>query len=126
MHYRAIPLRLTHAGAKAAMKDYFIFLPGTHIALLDRERSEFLEDRDERSGQVAENRLFPGTPMYSWIKRFVTRNDCAANLFRCTETMDIVCSEEFKARAERKGLKGIKFVPIDDRYRYDPWGEIPA
>lgn len=121
--YRAIPLRIEFEGAAVAQKSYFIFLPGEHVDLLDRNQSEFEEDRDMETGEVAINNLFPGAPMYSWIRRFVPRKDCKANLFRCKETMEVVCSAEFKIRAERDALKGIEFVPIDESYRYDPWGE---
>lgn len=63
--------------------------------------------------------------MYSWIKNFIPRADCVSNLFRCTETMDLVCSQGFKSEVERCALKGIDFLPIDENYSYDPWGEAP-
>lgn len=123
VRYRAIPLRIEIEGVNAVQKKYFIFLPGECVDLLDRSRSEFSEDRDMETGEIAINNLFPGTPMYGWIRRFVVRADCSANLFRCKETMELVCSVEFKLNAERDGLKGLEFIPIDESYRYDPWGE---
>nr|OAI59918.1 hypothetical protein RSP597_23610 [Ralstonia solanacearum] len=126
VRYRAVPLRIAKEGGEECNhKSYFIFLPGEHVALLDRDQSEFAEDRDMETGEVAASNLFPGTPMYSWIKRFVVRQDCAAHLFRCTETMELVCSAKLKADVERQALKGIGFVPIDGSYSYDPWGEAP-
>lgn len=126
VRYRAVPLRIAKEdGEESNHKIYFIFLPGEHVALLDRDQSEFAEDRDMETGEVAANNLFPGTPMYSWIKRFVVRQDCAAHLFRCAETMELVCSAEFKADAERQAIKGIGVVPIGDSYSYDPWGDAP-
>ncbi|KVK92080.1 hypothetical protein WJ53_31880 [Burkholderia ubonensis] len=61
--------------------------------------------------------------MYSWIKRFVPRDDCTSALFRSVEIMELVCNEKFKEAAERAVLKGIEFIPIDSNYIYDPWGE---
>ncbi|WP_155640805.1 hypothetical protein [Burkholderia pseudomultivorans] len=106
-------------------KIYSIFLPAEHESLLDRQKSDYAKDRDLETNEVAENKLFPGIPMYSWIKRFVPREDCAANLFRCVETLELICSSKFKVEVERLALKGIDFVSIDESYAYDPWGEAP-
>lgn len=125
VRYRAIPISIIADGKSAGKKAYSIFLPADHESLLDRQRSDYSEDRDLETKGVAENKLFPGTPMYSWIKRFIPRDDCSSNLFRCTETMELICSQEFKAEVERCALKGIDFLPIDENYSYDPWGEAP-
>ncbi|WP_406807233.1 Imm43 family immunity protein [Burkholderia semiarida] len=125
VRYRAIPISIVASGKPAGNKVYSIFLPADHESLLDRQRSNYSEDRDLETKEVAENKLFPGTPMYSWIKNFIPRDDCASNLFRCTETMELVCSQEFKSEVERCALKGIEFLPIDESYSYDPWGEAP-
>ncbi|MXN79755.1 hypothetical protein GR157_34160 [Burkholderia sp. 4701] len=125
VRYRAIPINIVRDAKPAGQKSYSIFLPADHKSLLDRQKSEYSEDRDLETKEVAENKLFPGTPMYSWIKRFVPREDCSANLFRCTETMELVCSRDFKVHVERSALTGIDFVPIDESYSYDPWGEAP-
>ncbi len=124
VRYREIPLRITYDGKDVGDKRYSIFLPAEHVALLDRSNSEFSEDRDMETGGIAENNLFPGTPMYSWIKRFVPRDDCASTLFRSVEIMELVCNEKFKGEAERVALKGVEFIPIDNNYIYDPWGEV--
>ncbi|WP_157646164.1 hypothetical protein [Burkholderia ubonensis] len=123
VRYRAISLRITCDGKDVGDKRYSIFLSAEHAALLDRSSSEFLEDRDMESGEIAENNLFPGTPMYSWIKRFVPRDDCTSALFRSVEIMELVCNEKFKGAAERAVLKGVEFIPIDSNYIYDLWGE---
>ncbi|WP_197341486.1 hypothetical protein [Ralstonia solanacearum] len=66
VRYRAVPLRIAKEGGEECNhKSYFIFLPGEHVALLDRDQSEFAEDRDMETGEVAASNLFPGTPMYS-------------------------------------------------------------
>ncbi|WP_321790361.1 hypothetical protein [Burkholderia pyrrocinia] len=125
VRYRAIPIDIVRSAKSVGQKIYSIFLPADHESLLDRQKSEYSEDRDLETKEVAENKLFPGTPMYGWIKRFIPRDDCSVNLFRCTETMELVCSHEFKVEAERYALKGIDFLPIDESYSYDPWGEVP-
>lgn len=38
--------------------------------------------------------------------------------------MELVCNEKFKGEAERVALKGVEFIPIDNNYIYDPWGEV--
>ncbi|MCA8311008.1 hypothetical protein LGM90_21090 [Burkholderia sp. AU28942] len=125
VRYRAIPINIVRDAKPVSQKVYSIFLPGDHESLLDRQKSEYLEDRDLETKEIAENNLYPGTPMYGWIKQFVPREDCSAVLFRCTETMELVCNRDFKAEVERCALKGIDFVPIDESYSYDPWGEAP-
>ncbi|WP_343727074.1 hypothetical protein [Burkholderia seminalis] len=125
VRYRVVPIGIVAGGKPAGNKAYSIFLPADHESLLDRQKSDYSEDRDLETKEVAENKLFPGTPMYSWIKTFIPRDDCTSNLFRCTETMELVCSQEFKSEVERCALKGIDFSPIDESYSYDPWGEAP-
>lgn len=125
VRWRAIPINIVINAKPVSQKIYSIFLPADHESLLDREKSEYSEGRDLETKEVAENKLFPGTPVYSWIKNFIPREKCSANLFRCTETLELVCSRDFKAQVERYALKGIEFVPIDESYSYDPWGEAP-
>ncbi|PFH20315.1 Imm43 family immunity protein [Burkholderia sp. JKS000303] len=125
VRYRAIPINIVGNKKSAGKKIYSIFLPADHESLLDRQKSEYSEDRDLETKEVSENKLFSGIPMYSWIKKFIPRDDCSSNLFICEETMGLVCSQTFKAEVERCALKGIDFLPIDENYSYDPWGEAP-
>ncbi|WP_143286709.1 hypothetical protein [Burkholderia ubonensis] len=123
VRYRAIPLRITYDGRDVGGKRYSIFLPAEHVALLDRSGSEFSEDGNMGAEEISEVNLFPGAPMYGWIKRFVPRDDCASTLFRSVEIMELVCNEKFKEEAGRAALRGVEFIPIDSNYIYDPWGE---
>lgn len=106
---RAIPINIVGNKKSAGKKIYSIFLPADHESLLDRQKSEYSEDRDLETKEVSENKLFSGIPMYSWIKKFIPRDDCSSNLFICEETMELVCSQTFKAEVERCVLKGIDF-----------------
>jgi hypothetical protein len=35
--------------------------------------------------------------------------------------MELVCTEKFRHEAEKNRLLGIRYVPIDSSYKYDPW-----
>ena len=108
VRYRAIPISIV-ANKKFTDKKYSIFLPADHESLLDCKKSDYSEERDLETRKIVENKLFPGVPIYSWIKKFIPRDDYSRNLFRCEETMELVCSQEFKDEIERCALKGIVF-----------------
>lgn len=123
VEYRAVPLKVSLAGVPGAIANYFVFLPCQSESLMDREQSEFQEDRVVETGEVMMDRSFPGQPVYSWIKRFVPKRT-PLQLFHCTELMQVVVSRRFADLASERGIKGAGFVPIDESFRYDPWGEI--
>lgn len=75
------------------------------------------------TGQPITDKVFPPTPVYEKITKFVAKDIVTPQLFSCIEIMQLVCTETFKREAESLGLKGIKFTPIDERYVYDPWAD---
>ena len=121
--FRAIPLEIVLNGKKISNKKYFIFLPGDYDALMDVLASNFSEELDLESGGVMMNRIFPSYSIYSKIDRFVPKSGITSHFFRCIELMDLVCTREFMSKAHEKKLHGIRFVPIDDTYRFDPWAD---
>lgn len=124
VRFRPIPMEIIFSENRKALKDYFIFLPAENYALLDTEKSEFKIDLDLATGKPLINGVFGDSYVYSWIKKFVPVDGVGHHLFRCKETMDLFCSRRFKEAAESNDLRGLRFVPIDQHYRYDPWGEI--
>ncbi|MED5609453.1 hypothetical protein VV867_17275 [Pseudomonas sp. JH-2] len=121
--YRKIPIEIKFSNGERPPKNYYVFLPAQNLSLLDTERSIFQEEKDIETGRPMINNLFPPTPVYSWIKKFSPLST-KLDLFRCTETMSLACSERFKNKLEQQQASNITFQPIDEKYRYDPWGEI--
>ena len=104
-------------------KSYNILLPGQSEKLLDRDHSEFSEERVVETGEIMMDRMHPGAHVYAWIKRFSTI-PTNADLFWCIELLEIEVSERFKNLALENKLQGLKFIPINETFVYDPWGEI--
>ena len=121
--YRAVPLRMLFRSAKSAAQVYHLLLPCDSAALMDRRDSEFREDRVLETGEVMMDRHFPEHPVYSWIKHFAIA-PTPLHLFQSIEMRKIVVSDTFKRLAESKNFKGIRYIKIDDDFRYDPWHEL--
>jgi len=121
--YRKIPIEIILYNGEHIPKNYYILLPAQSLALLDTEKSIFQTEEDIETGKPVINKLFPHTHVYSWIKKF-SPIDTNLDLFRCTETMELACSERFKKALEKRQASNIKFRPVDESYRYDPWGDI--
>lgn len=124
VQYRSVPLKVYFSGALDSTAELFLFLPYQSASLLNRGLSEYQEDRVVETGEVMMDKSFPGQPVYSWIRKFVTE-PVPLNLFHCIELMQLVVSERFVSLSRNRGIKGVGFVPIDASYRYDPWCEIP-
>lgn len=91
---------------------------------MDREKSEYQVDCVLETRENMMSKLYPDCYVYSWIKKFIPHVGIDEHLFRCVETMELVCSGTFMEKAVESGLLGLRFIPIDENYRYDPWGEI--
>lgn len=122
--YRAVPLEIQISnGGKIQSFPRHIFLIASGVSLLDKENSEFSLEMDLETGMTMYNRYFPDSPIYSFIGKFVSNTESHPALFRCIETMELVCNSEFKDLATSSMLHGISFLPIDEQYKFDPWGE---
>ncbi|PMS35429.1 hypothetical protein C0Z20_18245 [Trinickia symbiotica] len=62
--------------------------------------------------------------MYDRIDRFVPADIAYPALFVCIETGALFCTESLKRESEVRVLKGLKFQPIDDKYKYDPFAGL--
>jgi hypothetical protein len=119
--FRAIPLTILLPNKKKTRKEYFFFLPCDYLMLMDRSSSVFVEDIDPETNRPKRNKLFPFSPVYNRIDSFVPIAGETPELFCCLENMELVCTEKFKQEAEKNRLLGIRYVPIDSSYKYDPW-----
>lgn len=120
--FRAIPMTIVLKGVE--INNYSIFLIGDSEALIDVSRSEFAVERDLETKDVVMSRIFEGYPLYCWIKTLSPRENIRPHLFRCIETMELVCSAQFKRKCDELKINCIDFVPIDSNYIYDPWDEM--
>jgi hypothetical protein len=121
--YRAIPLDILYPNGEKSLKDYFFFLPGANIQLMDRSASEFKEEKILGTDETQMNVIFTGCPMYAQIKKFVPLRMDTPHLFFCIENFGLVCTSQFRGAGTHKRLAGVRFVPLDENYRYNPWGE---
>lgn len=69
------------------------------------------------------NKFFADVPVYSKIEKFVAKDAVTPHLFQCIEIFSLVCTGEFFKLANERGLRGIKFTPIDETFVYDPWAD---
>lgn len=126
VRFKAIPLKLMLRGPgfadrEVTNKDYFIFFPTDHLALLDRARSTFTEELVVETGEAMMQRYFPAHPFYARIDGFVPRTQQTPTMFDCIELNDLVCTGEFKARCLERQLLGLQFIPIDHNFVFDPF-----
>jgi hypothetical protein len=122
--YRKVPVEVRLANGEKPSKDYFFYLAAEWAALLDEDRSDFSLERDLYTGNVSINKFYPGAHCYNWIKRFSVRSGLDVDFFWCSELMEHACSQRFVNESLKKGLKGLKFIPIDEHFIYDPWDEL--
>lgn len=123
--YRSVPVKVYLANGAETNKDYFYFLSAQWESLLDESKSEYSLELNMESGKPATNKFYPKANCYNWISKFITKDNIEADIFWCSELMELVCSKRFVDEAARCGLKGTRFVSLDEEYRYDPWNEIP-
>ena len=121
--YKAIPLEIKFSNGERSKKDYFFFLPGLSLQLLNRSLSTFEEEMVLGSDQIQMNGIFPECPIYAKISKFVPLQIRTGNLFFCIETFELVCTSEFRDAATKNGLVGISYTAIDENYIYDAWGD---
>lgn len=119
--YRVIPLDIS-LGDKVRKDEYFIFLPGESLPVLDKASSIYEAAKDLETGSVIASPLYPGEVTIEKIDSFVVLPGIKSDMFRCQETLQFFCSDRFKSAG--KELKGISFVPVDENYRYDPWSDF--
>jgi hypothetical protein len=110
-----------HSGQLSA-KDYFIYLPAAHVALLDVEKSTVEIEKIVETGEAMIDKLHPPNLVYARIDHFVPREMTTPELFFCIELIRLVCTEKFKIGATEKNIIGLDFTPVDANFRYDPWG----
>lgn len=116
--YRAIPLEISLDG-RSRKNEFFIFLPGESLPVLDKVRSVYEVSKDIETGNVVQSPLYPGAVSIDKIDSFVVSEDVGSDIFRCQETLELFCSERFRLAAS--ALRGISFLEVDENYRYDPW-----
>lgn len=119
--YRAIPLEISYGGA-SRKDEFYIFIPGESLAALDKSKSVFEVSKDMVTGLEVESPIYPGSVSIESISSFVMAPTLEGDLFRCQETLELFCSERFKAAAS--GLKGVRFEAVDEKYTYDTWAEF--
>lgn len=125
--YRTIPVKIIQKDNMPTSKEYHYFLVKSNIEILDRNLSIFADAVDIYTGEIVYNKIYHPQKInaYDHIKKFVIKSNIELpHLFRGMETLELICTDTFKTVCEAKGLKGVSFIPLDDDYKYDPWGEI--
>lgn len=105
--YRAIPSEIKYGG-KIRGKDFFIFLPGESLPVLDKTLSGSVVYRDLYNGLEIESPLYPGSVSIDRVGYVVTSENISSNYFRYKEALEMFCSEKFMLEAVH--LKGVSFV----------------
>lgn len=121
VRFRSVPFDIRFSDYSRPEKQYFIFLPADHLPILDAERSVCEVELNVETGMPMMDRFFPDIPIYQKIEKFVVRDFTFPALFQSVELDMLVCTDEFHQHAMNSGLRGLKFVPLDENYVYDPW-----
>lgn len=121
VNFRPVPIDIRSQRGVRPKKPYFVFLPADHLAILDREQSQAEVELVDGSDEVMMDRVFPDVPVYQKIEKFITKDIEVPHLFQCIEIFSLVCTETFRDEAVERGLQGLAFVALDERYVYDPW-----
>jgi len=124
VEYRAVPLEIILEGGNKSEKSYFLLLFKNHMDVLDRDKSVFEDAKDPRTGELIEDKLYPGSNSYDKIDSFVPKEIEFPPLFICIETGDVFCTEVFEIEAEKLALLGLSFTKIDTEYKYDPFADF--
>lgn len=119
--FNTVPLNIMSKSGQPVNQLYYIFFAGDNISLLDQDRSAYTVEHVTETGDVMIDRLFPPNPVYNRIDRFSCKQMETPAMFFCIEIMRLVCTESFQKYANEAGLKGLRFVSIDENYVYDPW-----
>lgn len=122
--YRAVPVTVYLATGAEAQKKYFYFLTMQWESLLDESASSYSLELSSDSNTPAMNKFYPGAHSYNWIEKFVVRKGIESDIFWCSEIMEHVCSQRFVDESIRRKFKGIRFIALDDSFKYDPWGDL--
>lgn len=117
--YRAIPLQVILKNDKKTHKKYFILLLKGRYFLLDKEKSEFEFARDLYTGEVISSIFDEKENEYDVIEKFYIKETKIPELFICAETLDLMCTQRFKDKAEEKQLLGLSFELVQDGFKYD-------
>lgn len=121
--YRSVPVAVYLSSGIETRKKYFYFLSAQWASLVNQQRSEYKLEEDV-PGSGADNKYYAGVKNYAWIKKLVVSENVGLDFFWCAEFMQHACSERFMKKAQSLRLQGIEYIPLDDSFRYDPWGDL--
>lgn len=106
-------------------KKYNLFFLKDYVYLLDQEKSVFVLAENSSSGyNASEVGDGPQDIFYDKIEGFIVKKDVVNDFFFCKEITKPVCSEEVKDEFNTLNMKGVQFIPLDDKYKFDPWGDF--
>lgn len=120
VNYLSRPVAISLHRHKVPQKKQFLFIPTTRIRIMDESLSIFIMD----TSPLSDRQDPEGDTYYERIDKFVTRPTPTEHLFYCLEIKELVCSKQLKEEYEKEDLIGIEFTPIDENFRYDPWGDF--
>lgn len=117
-----IPANVRLLRNKTPNKKYFLYFNKAYLSILDSDKSVFSISKDIYNGKnnTPEDKNMDKI-YYDKIDKFHVIDGISEHLFYCKDIMDTVCSKSFKDKFDYLNLKGVKFIPIDQDYKYDAW-----
>jgi hypothetical protein len=112
-----IELSLHTKGPSKSTKRYFLLRSKEIRSILDVNQSVYEVRLDPETGSPEIDLYHPGRIIYDSISRFVLNEEnIDLDFFICSEMLmhEYVFSTELKTAMEEKGLKGIKFIKIEE------------
>lgn len=120
----SIPLDVRIYGRKQPEKKYNLFYLTDYISMLDEKQSHYEISKDLETGRLnTPKEMGVDKIYYEKITKFIVKKGVEKNLFFCNEIIKPVCSEKFKDLYESQSLSGVKFIPIDNNFSYNAWGD---
>lgn len=121
--YRAVPVTVFLASGITSRKKYYYFLAAQWASLVDDEKSTCALEQNLTGGSPG-RKYYGNVKRYAWISNLIVRENIGLDLFWCAEFMQHTCSKRFAEVAMTANLKGLKFIPLDSSFKYDPWGDL--
>jgi len=120
-----VPLDIFLNGNRVDDKFYFLLL-NKFLSIIDMEKTPHVRMMTVDGKNYEINKFFPEIPCYDMVKNIVP-NDLERHPFFMAPEIgyERVCTQSFKEFVEKKGVKGIKFLPIDDSFEYKSLGYNP-
>ena len=107
-------------------ENFSFILLNEFVSIVDMQKTPHVKRRTRDGKSYSMSSYFSGVPEYGLLEHIVFNDSPKPPFFIAPEIGGKrVCTEAFKDSAEANNFERIKFVPIDDDYKYEALGWQP-